>query len=199
MLQPLPADRPASMAAVAAWEPGDAIPTAPRAPRALLLPNAVREREPAGGRVAAMLAAVIALGSVGGAGYVFRGEIAQWGQSIIAPAPPGRPSNRRQSPRRRRAPCRSCQEPTVGAPEQTPGAASPAPSLAPAPASPPPSSAGASDATATGSASDAERASQGATTQPPPGSAGPSERNGNRIGAERGTRFAGRGRPADTA
>jgi serine/threonine protein kinase len=186
MLQPLPTDRPASMAAVAAWEPGDAIPTAPRAPRALLLPDAVREREPAGGRAAAMLAAVIALASVGGAGYVFRGEIAQWGQSIIAPAPPGPVKSPSVAETQTSALPVLPKEPTVGAPEQTPGAASPAPSLAPAPASPPPSSAGASDATGTGSASDAERASQGATTQPPPGSAGPSDATGTESARNEG-------------
>jgi serine/threonine-protein kinase len=81
MLQPLPADRPASMAAVAVWPPGEATSIAAR-----------REDMPqmAGGRAAAILGALIALGSVGGATYVFRDELAHWAQALMAPTtPPG--------------------------------------------------------------------------------------------------------------
>ena len=81
MLKPLPADRPESMAAVAAWEP-----------RAAVLAGARRSggtaRAPASGRAAAALGAVIALASVGGAAYVFRDDIAQWAQSSTAPTAP---------------------------------------------------------------------------------------------------------------
>ena len=60
MLQPLPADRPASMAAVAAWAPGDTGSAASPAR------GAARPLGPASGRAAAMLGAVIALASVEG-------------------------------------------------------------------------------------------------------------------------------------
>lgn len=181
MLQPLPADRPASMAAVAAWEPGHAIPTEPRDPRALTLPSMAPEREPAGGRVAAMLAALIVLASVGGAAYVFRGEIAQWGQSIIAPAPPGHVPSvaETQTPLPK--------VPPVVAPRGTPETVSPPPVLPPlgsAPASSP-GSAGASDAIASGSTSEGKPTSQGTTTQPPPDSAGPSETTDSQGNQER--------------
>ena len=83
MLQPLPADRPASMAAVAAWASGEATSIAAR-----------REDMPqtAGGRAAAILGALIALGSVGGATYVFRDELAHWTQALMAPTAPSAPA-----------------------------------------------------------------------------------------------------------
>jgi eukaryotic-like serine/threonine-protein kinase len=82
MLQPLPADRPASMAAVAAWEPGGGGSAASPAP------SVKRAFVPQSGRVAAMLGAVIALASVGGAAYVFRDEIGRWEQVVMAPTAP---------------------------------------------------------------------------------------------------------------
>ncbi len=86
MLQPLPADRPASMAAVAAWAPSSAssvlVSTAPPAGAA------PTPRASAGGRTAAILGAVIALASIGGAAYVFRDDLAQWSQPQKAPTAP---------------------------------------------------------------------------------------------------------------
>ncbi len=82
MLQPLPADRPASMAAVAAWASGEATSIAAR-----------RETpQTAGGRAAAILGALIALGGVGGAAYVFRDELAHWTQALMAPTEPSLPA-----------------------------------------------------------------------------------------------------------
>ncbi len=86
MLQPLPADRPASMAAVAAWEPGDVRSAASPAL------SVARPLGSASGQVAAMLGAVIALTSVGGAAYVFRDEIGQWAQALMAPTAPSGPA-----------------------------------------------------------------------------------------------------------
>jgi eukaryotic-like serine/threonine-protein kinase len=82
MLQPLPADRPASMAAIAAWAPGDTTSTVDRRG------EAPPSRESASGRAAAVLAALIALGSVGGAAYTFRDELAQWAWGWTAPTAP---------------------------------------------------------------------------------------------------------------
>ena len=76
MLQPLPANRPASMAAVAAWGPGQ------RQAR-----GARKEQPPrpaGGGRMAAIAGALIVIASLGGTAYVFRDDIAQW----LKPAPP---------------------------------------------------------------------------------------------------------------
>ncbi len=82
MLQPLPADRPASMAAVAAWASGEATSIAAR-----------REMpQTAGGRAAAILGALIALGGVGGATYVFRDDLAHWTQALMAPTEPSAPA-----------------------------------------------------------------------------------------------------------
>ncbi len=85
MLQPLPANRPESMAAVAAWEaPGRAGLVLPRAGAGKTAPS----RKSSGGRAAAILGALIALGSLGGAVYVFRDDLGQWGQSVFGPPPP---------------------------------------------------------------------------------------------------------------
>jgi serine/threonine protein kinase, bacterial len=83
MLEPLPADRPESMAAVAEWEPRQAARAPSRAR------SGERGGAPASGRMAAALGAVIALASVGGAAFVFRNDFAQWGRSVVALAPSG--------------------------------------------------------------------------------------------------------------
>ena len=57
MLKPLPADRPASMAAVAAWEPGAAVPAAPRAASGVAAAKRGAGARAGGGRVAAILGA----------------------------------------------------------------------------------------------------------------------------------------------
>ena len=86
MLQPLPADRPPSMGALASWEGA-------RRPGLVLRRAAGKgaaAREPAGGRTAAFLGALIALASICGATYAFRDNLTRWGQSDIGPAaPPG--------------------------------------------------------------------------------------------------------------
>ncbi len=85
MLQPLPANRPQSMAAVAAWEaPGRAGLVLPRAGAG----KTARSDKSSGGRAAAILGALIAIGSVAGAGYVYRDDLGQWGRSILGSTAP---------------------------------------------------------------------------------------------------------------
>ena len=71
MLQPLPENRPASMAEVAAWEPA-----APKAARALRPPPPVASER--SGRIPALVGALIAVLSLGGVAYVFRDDLARW-------------------------------------------------------------------------------------------------------------------------
>jgi serine/threonine-protein kinase len=90
MLQPAPANRPASMAEVAAWEPAPSgafwTPSArSRGPRPLAAPPTSKA---GGGGAATILGAAIALASLGGAAYVFRSDLGRWTQSTIAPGPP---------------------------------------------------------------------------------------------------------------
>ena len=88
MLQPLPANRPSSMAAVAAWEgPRKAGLVLPRAGAGKTAPP----RGPAGGRAATIVGALIAIGSIAGVAYVFRDDLAQWSQSIIGSKAPVSP------------------------------------------------------------------------------------------------------------
>ena len=89
MLQPLPANRPPSMAAVAAW--GDS--GAGRDGR-----GTPPSRGSSGGRAAAIVGALIVIVSVGGTAYVFRDDAAQWFKSAppvvgpnSAPAPTALP------------------------------------------------------------------------------------------------------------
>ena len=84
MLQPLPENRPASMAEVAAWEPAT-----PKAPRALKPPPIASERS---GRIPALVGALIAILSLGGVAYVFRDDLARWAGTFSAPAPSGGPA-----------------------------------------------------------------------------------------------------------
>ena len=85
MLQPLPENRPASMAEVAAWEPA-----APRAPRALMPPRLVADER--SGRLPALVGALIAILSLGGAAYVFRDHLARWPGTVSAPTAPAGPA-----------------------------------------------------------------------------------------------------------
>ena len=90
MLQPTPANRPASMAEIAAWEPAPS--------RALWTPSAhsgeprpltaLPTRERGGGKKASLLGATIVLASVAGTAYVQRDDLTRWAQSVISPAPP---------------------------------------------------------------------------------------------------------------
>jgi serine/threonine-protein kinase len=84
MLQPLPENRPSSMADVAAWEP----PT-PTAARALKAPPVASERS---GRMPALIGALIAVLSLGGAAYVFRDDLGRWAGTFSAPAPSASPA-----------------------------------------------------------------------------------------------------------
>jgi serine/threonine protein kinase len=79
MLQPLPENRPSSMAEVAAWEP-----PAPTAARALKAPPVASERT---GRMPALIGALIAVLSLGGAAYVFRDDLGRWAGAFSARAP----------------------------------------------------------------------------------------------------------------
>ena len=74
MLQPLPADRPASMAAVAEWGESGASGAASAPRRGAEKRSADRQSEggSAVGRIAAVLGVVIVVASVGGTLYVFR-------------------------------------------------------------------------------------------------------------------------------
>ena len=78
MLQPLPENRPSSMAEVAAWEPPDLT-----AARALKAPPVASERS---GRTPALIGALIAVLSLGGAAYVFRDDLARWAGTFSAPS-----------------------------------------------------------------------------------------------------------------
>lgn len=80
MLQPLPGNRPASMAEVAAWEPA-----APRGPRPLIPPPRVADER--SGRIPALAGALIAILSLGGAVYVFHDDLARWAGTASGPPP----------------------------------------------------------------------------------------------------------------
>ena len=83
MLQPLPENRPSSMAEVAAWEP-----PAPTATRALKAPPVASERS---GRTPALIGALIAVLSLGGAAYVFRDDLGRWAGTFSAASPSAGP------------------------------------------------------------------------------------------------------------
>jgi serine/threonine protein kinase len=83
MLQPLPENRPSSMAEVAAWEP-----SVPKSSRALKAPPVASERS---GRTPALIGALIAVLSLGGAAYVFRDDLGRWAGTVSAPSPPTSP------------------------------------------------------------------------------------------------------------
>jgi serine/threonine-protein kinase len=89
MLQPAPANRPASMAEVAAWEPAPSrglwTPSVrSRAPRLL----AVRPTREAGGGTAALLGAAILLAGLGVTAFEFRNDLARWAQPVTESGPP---------------------------------------------------------------------------------------------------------------
>jgi len=79
MLQPLPENRPQSMAEVAAWEPA-----AQSGTRALKAPPLADERS---GRAPALIGALIVGLSLCGAAYVFRDDLARWAGILPAPSP----------------------------------------------------------------------------------------------------------------
>jgi serine/threonine protein kinase len=79
MLQPLPENRPSSMAEVAAWEP-----PAPKSSWALKAPAVASERS---GSAPALIGALIAVLSLGGGAYVFRDDLTRWAGTVSAPPP----------------------------------------------------------------------------------------------------------------
>jgi eukaryotic-like serine/threonine-protein kinase len=90
MLQPNPADRPESMAAVAAWRPGQGAAAAPRrsAPRGRANAAATDARPaPGSRRLATMAAVLVLLLGIGGAGWYFAGDLV----SPVIVALPGLP------------------------------------------------------------------------------------------------------------
>jgi serine/threonine-protein kinase len=127
MLQPAPANRPASMAEVVAWEPqpsrGLWTPSArSRVPRPLTAPPT---REAGGGRAAAILGAAIALASLGGAAFMFRNDLGQWSQSMIASRPPSVPEKPQtvSMPKQPELPKLTAPEPSPANPPQGQGEA----------------------------------------------------------------------------
>jgi len=109
MLQPLPENRPSSMAEVAGWEPQDT-----SAARALKAPVVAAER---GGRTPALIGALIALLSLGGAAYVFRGDLARWAGTFSASTPSAGPAEQTAaSPTTKLPPLTSQQLPTLAPP-----------------------------------------------------------------------------------
>ncbi len=109
MLQPLPENRPSSMAEVAAWEP-----PAPSAARALKAPPVAAERS---GRTPALIGALIAVLSLGGAAYVFRDDLARWSRTSLAPAPSAGPAEQAlTSPTSKLPPLTPQQLPTLAPP-----------------------------------------------------------------------------------
>lgn len=96
MLQPLPADRPESMAAVAAWGEGGGdnrraaqdLGSGKRARAAVARP----EGGSSAGRLAAILGLLIVIVSVGGTLYIFRDEMPWNKVAIVAAGPAPKPS-----------------------------------------------------------------------------------------------------------
>ena len=120
MLQPLPENRPASMAEVAAWEP-----STPKAPRALKAPPVASER---GGRTPALVGALIAILSLGGAAYVFRDDLARWTGTLPEPAPSAGPAQEAmKSPAAKLPPLTPQQPPPLTPPAPQTATSSPSP------------------------------------------------------------------------
>jgi serine/threonine protein kinase len=129
MLQPLPENRPSSMAEVAAWEP-----PAPKSSRALRAPAVASERS---GRAPALIGALIAVLSLGGAAYVFRDDLARWTGTVSAPSlAPSPVEQATTSPTAKLPPLTSQQLPTLAPSPGTQGATNP-PSLPAAQPNPP--------------------------------------------------------------
>ena len=129
MLQPLPENRPSSMAEVAAWEPPDL-----SAARALKAPPVAAERS---GRTPALIGALIAVLSLGGAVYVFRDDLARYAGTVSSSAPSAGPAEQATvSPTTKLPPLTSQHPPAlVPSPEPQGGTNSPSP---PAPEVTPP-------------------------------------------------------------
>ena len=116
MLEPLPENRPSSMAEVAAWEP-----PAPTATRALKAPPVASERS---GRTPALIGALIAALSLGGAAYVFREDLARWTGTVSSPSP-GPTEQAATSPTTKLPPLTPQQLPPLAPPSGSPEGTSP--------------------------------------------------------------------------
>jgi serine/threonine protein kinase len=124
MLQPLPENRPSSMAEVAAWEPA-----APSAARALKAPPVAAERS---GRTPALIGALIAALSLGGAAYVFRDDLARWAGTVSSPS--AGPAEEATNSSTTKLPPLTSQQPPAFAPSPEPQeGTNPPPPAAPAP------------------------------------------------------------------
>jgi serine/threonine protein kinase len=111
MLQPLPQNRPANMAEVAAWEPA-----APKAARALKAPAVASERS---GKTPALIGAVIAVLSLGGVAYVFHDDLGRWAGTFSARAPTAGSSEEvTNSPATKLPPLTSGHAPELAAPPE---------------------------------------------------------------------------------
>jgi serine/threonine protein kinase len=108
MLQPLPENRPSSMAEVAAWEPVDL-----SAARALKAPPVAAERS---GKIPALIGALIAALSLGGAAYVFRDDLGRWTGSVSSPSPPAGPAEQATTSTMTKIPPLTSQQPASLAP-----------------------------------------------------------------------------------
>jgi len=89
MLQPLPANRPASMADVAAWGAGK---------KSRRAPSDRQEHAASGGRMALAAAGLIVLLSVGGALYAYRDVVTPWFKPSTTSGPPASQVSASQTP-----------------------------------------------------------------------------------------------------
>jgi serine/threonine protein kinase len=112
MLQPLPENRPSSMAEVAAWEPADL-----NAARALKAPPVAAERS---GGTPALIGALIAALSLGGAAYVFRDDVARWAGTVSSPAPSAGPAEQATNAPTAKLPPLTSQQPPALTPSPEP-------------------------------------------------------------------------------
>ena len=88
MLQPLPIDRPPSMAVVGGWHDGSSAAADINSASPI---GSRPAHTSSGGYVAALFGAILAIVSVGGAAFVFRDELARWIPASVTPAPLQRP------------------------------------------------------------------------------------------------------------
>ena len=96
MLQPLPENRPASMAAVAEWTPQSLLPAAGRRHTvrgfAPVAPKDAAAPSSSSGRTAAIVGAAIALVSIGGVAFVFKDDLLPGARGPAAPGVASKPS-----------------------------------------------------------------------------------------------------------
>jgi serine/threonine protein kinase len=141
MLQPLPVNRPPSMAAVAAYDgPILAAPASRGAAKPTPASGPLSSRGSSGGRIAGALALLIVIGSVGGVLYVFRDSLPWPPSPVVTPTPPPTPKTLPLPPLETPTPTASpalpplpSPTPTATLPPNPVPTAEPAPSPAPTP------------------------------------------------------------------